>query len=306
MNPAALPSTVFTASPHWHWLIVFYFFLGGLAGGSYFLATLIDFSGRVEDRSLARIGYWIAFPAVVVSGILLTADLGRPERFWHMLLQSHTWRPMFKWWSPISFGSWALLAFGLFTLVSFLAALEETQRLRWTWLRAFRPRHPVGIVWSVIGGLLGIVVAGYTGVLLSVTNRPMWAGSPFLGCVFLLSGASTSAALMILLARGWRWRTPGLEALKQLDAFVLAAELVALVALVVSIGPVARLVWLNWWGLVLVVGVFFVGIIVPIVLEWRPRSIAGLGTAAAALLVLIGGFLLRVVTLMSGDHVGGA
>jgi protein NrfD len=50
-------STFFSAPPDWGWLIVFYFFFGGLAGGCYFLAVLIDLFGRDEDRPLARLGY---------------------------------------------------------------------------------------------------------------------------------------------------------------------------------------------------------------------------------------------------------
>src|SRR5688572_14236943 len=118
-------STWFTTAPHWEWLIVFYFFIGGLAGGCYFLAALIDLYGRPEDRPLARLGYYVAFPCVVVSGILLTVDLGRPLRFWHMLIESNTYRPMFKYWSPMSVGAWALLIFGLFSFLSFLEALSE-------------------------------------------------------------------------------------------------------------------------------------------------------------------------------------
>ena len=59
----AVPSsTFFSAPPDWGWLIVLYFFFGGLAGGCYFLAVLIDFFGQPEDRPLARLGYYIAFP----------------------------------------------------------------------------------------------------------------------------------------------------------------------------------------------------------------------------------------------------
>ena len=49
-------STYFTVSPEWGWLITLYFFFGGLAGGAYFLAALIDFFGQPEDRPLARLG----------------------------------------------------------------------------------------------------------------------------------------------------------------------------------------------------------------------------------------------------------
>src|SRR5919204_5114006 len=123
-----MASTFFTEPPHWHWLIILYFFIGGLAGGCYFLASMIDLVGRATDRPLARLGYLIAFPAVVVCGILLIADLGRPERFWHMLLQSATWRPMLKSYSPMSSGAWGLLVFGFFALLSFLSALGRAER----------------------------------------------------------------------------------------------------------------------------------------------------------------------------------
>ena len=83
-------STYFSAPPDWGWLIALYFFFGGLAGGSYFLASLIDLFGRSEDRPLSHLGYYIAFPCIVISGLLLTVDLGRPERFWHMLIESNT------------------------------------------------------------------------------------------------------------------------------------------------------------------------------------------------------------------------
>src|SRR5256885_10155419 len=45
----------------------------------------------------------------------------------------------------------------------------------------------LGVLVAVLGGLLGFFVAGYTGVLLSVTNRPIWGDTTLLGLVFLIS-----------------------------------------------------------------------------------------------------------------------
>ena len=45
-------STFFSAPPEWGWLIALYFFFGGLAGGSYFLASLIDLT--VDPKGPAR------------------------------------------------------------------------------------------------------------------------------------------------------------------------------------------------------------------------------------------------------------
>jgi formate-dependent nitrite reductase membrane component NrfD len=299
-----LPSTWFTSGPHWQWLIVSYFFVGGLAGGSFFLAALIDLFGRAEDRPLARLGYLIAFPAVVLSGVLLIVDLHRPLRFWHMLIESNTWQPMFKWYSPMSLGSWALLLFGLFALAGFLAALADAGRVRWAWAGRLRPPGVAGVVVAVIGGVLGFFVAGYTGVLLAVTNRPIWADTTLLGLNFLLSAASTSAALMLLLAWRRRWRTPGIHALTRFDSIVLIFELIALAALVASLGGAAR-AWLNAWGALLLIGVVGAGIVMPLVLHMRARPFRReLGVPIAAALILVGGFLLRVVIVLSSEGTG--
>jgi protein NrfD len=302
MNGGVPSSTYFTAPPNWEWLIVLYFFFGGLAGGSYFLAVLIDFFGRPEDRPLARLGYYISFPAIVISGLLLTLDLNRPERFWHMLIENHTYQPMFKYWSPMSVGSWALLIFGIFSFLSFLSALADAERLRWPAARRFRPPGALGGILSIIGGLLGFYVAGYTGVLLAVTNRPIWSDTPLLGMLFVVSAASISAALMILLAERSRWTMPGLIALHRMDAWVLLLEFLVLIGVMISLGPVFR-AWLSAWGLVLFLGVIVVGMLLPLALFWRRDWLGNRNATAAAALVLLGGFILRMVIVFSAEAV---
>jgi protein NrfD len=296
------PSTMFTAAPDWQWLIIGYFFLGGLAGGAYFLAVLIDLFGDPLDRPLARLGYLLAFPLTVVCGLLLIVDLHKPLRFWHMLVQSETLRPMFKPWSPMSLGSWVLLLFGGLAFLSFLAALAEG-RGRWYGVARLRPPGLLGTLVALLGGVLAFFLAGYTGVLLTVTNRPLWADTNLLGLVFLISGASTAAALLALLGRRRLRQNVGrLHALERFDSIMLVLELIALVALVASLGGMARL-WLNAWGALLVGGVILIGIVVPLVLYRRSLRVGGGGGALAAVLVLVGGFLLRVVIILSSEGV---
>src|SRR5437016_9691496 len=159
----------------------------------------MDLFGKGHDRRLTQLGYLIAFPLVGLCGLVLTVDLGRPERFWHMLVQSETFRPMIKTYSPMSSGAWVLLLFSGCAFLSFLAALAERGRPDWPILRRLDPAARAGRLLTAIGALLGLYLAGYTGALLSVTNRPIWADTSFLGLTFLVSGASTSAALLILL-----------------------------------------------------------------------------------------------------------
>src|SRR5262249_27177003 len=93
---------LFVADPEWGWWIILYFYLGGIAAGAYFTATLIDLVGNPEDREVARVGYWIAFPLVVLCGLFLIIDLNRPERFWHMLLKSEVAREAIREGWPTS------------------------------------------------------------------------------------------------------------------------------------------------------------------------------------------------------------
>lgn len=303
-------STWFTIAPHWHWYIVLYFFFGGLAGGCYFLAALIDLFGRSEDRPLARLGYYVAFPLVILCGLLLIVDLNRPLRFWHMLIQSNTFEPMFKAWSPMSTGSWALLIFGFFSFLSFVGALADDDR-RWPVFNRYRvPWRTfssvggpslLGRIIAVLGGIAGFYVAGYTGVLLAVTNRPIWSDTPLLGMLFVISAASTSAALLALLAVRNRWTLPGVSALHRLDDWVIVLELIVLAAVMISLGPVLR-AWLNAWGALLIVVIAF-GLVAPLVLSWRARRLQYANLTLASMLVLIGGFLLRVLIVMSSESV---
>jgi protein NrfD len=291
--------------PEWTWLVILYFFLGGIAGGSYFLAALLDLFGDESDRPLARLGYYVALPAALLCAPLLTFDLKRPERFWHMLFQSERLpRPIFKYWSPMSVGAWALLIFGAFTLVFFVAALAEAGVLRWSPARTLNNlvrRGSAGKAITALGGLFAFFLASYTGVLLAVTNRPIWADTWLLGLLFLTSGASTAAAVLLLLGkRRGAASAESLGWLTRMDTWVMVMELVVLALVVVSLGSVAK-EWLNGWGVLLGVGVVLAGILVPLGLHWRPRTLGALTVPVAAVLALAGGFILRVVVVMSSE-----
>jgi protein NrfD len=297
-----MSSTFFTASPEWRWFIVAYFFLGGLAGGSYFLATLLTRFGSEQDRPLARLGYLVAFPVVCVCGLVLTVDLGRPERFWHMLVQSQTFRPMLKTFSPMSSGAWVILLFSGCTFVSFAAAVAEWGAER-GWrdraiLRLGGPATPVGRLVTGLGAILGLYLAGYTGVLISVTNRPIWADTTLLGLTFLISAASTSGALLILLGAWIGLSRDRLDRLERFDRSALVLEAVVIVALVASLGRIAS-VWLDGWG-VLLAGMVLGGIALPLLLDWRSTRNRPLWIAPA--LVLVGGLVLRMVIIFSSDR----
>jgi formate-dependent nitrite reductase membrane component NrfD len=263
-------------------------------------------TGRPTDRPIVRLGYYVAFVGAIISGMLLTLDLDRPLRFWHMLIESNTGQLMFKSWVPMSVGSWGLMLFGLFSFLAALAALSEerpnSRLLQSAPVRLLRGRGPSAAI-AVLGSLFGLFLAGYTGVLLAVTNRPIWADSTLLGLLFLVSGASTGAATLILLGI---WRRAGhpasLEWLSWFDTRVLILELLVLIVFLVSLGSVAS-VFLSWWGVALVLGVVGIGILAPLLMGRSHRAHGPRELVRSASLVLLGGFLLRVVVLLSSEQI---
>jgi formate-dependent nitrite reductase membrane component NrfD len=244
----------FAGPPDWLWYILAYFFLAGLSGGSYVLATLLRLRNAPGDEPMARIGYYVAFPPMLIAPLLLALDLGQPWRFWHMLVNTTPGHPglNFKYWSPMSIGSWALVVFGAITTVSFAASLVRDGKLRLplvTWLdnRAF----------NVLGALFGLFIAGYTGVLLSVSNQPVWSDTWALGGLFLASGLTGSAALMVLLTRFRPEARPSAGMLSVSERLYALLELALIVVFAVTLfaagtqGIVFGLPWLVLWLVVL-------------------------------------------------------
>jgi formate-dependent nitrite reductase membrane component NrfD len=285
----------FVASPDWGHYIIWYFFLGGVAAGSYAVACMVRLVGGEADRRAVRVADYLATPLVAVCGLLLVVDLGRPERFWHMLIQSNTFRPMLKWWSPMSAGSWALSAFGMFSFASFVGALAEDG---WFGLRRFSPLAArlrtgwTGRPFALGGSLSAFFLGSYTGVLLQASNQPIWSNTTWIGALFLASAASTGIAAIVILDHWLRLgvRESVIENLERLDTWAIVLELLMVAAMAVSLGPLARPALGNWPGVLVPSFVVPVGLVLPLALKWWKGTD---GAVPASVLVLVGGYALR-------------
>jgi formate-dependent nitrite reductase membrane component NrfD len=281
----------FVRAPQWTWYILFYFFFAGLGGGAYVLATLLRLSGDTRDEPAARLGFYVSLPAIVICPILLTADLGSSwTRFWHMLVDVTPGDTAlnFKYWSPMSVGVWALLVFGFFVAVS---ALD-------TWIRD-RGGRPGGLLganlgraFNIVGAIFGLFIASYTGVLLSVSNQPVWSDTWALGGLFLASGLSGAAAAITLLVRYRPEAAPSLERLRTADAYFSILEVVLLVAFFITValaGTAGRIVpWLPLWVVALIgIGASIMGIRRPARVQVSRESAAMAPVAVEATIVSI-------------------
>ncbi len=289
-------------SPGWGWAIVWYFFFGGITGGMYFCAAWLDLFGDDRDRGAVRLGHLLAFPLLLVCAVFLIADLGQPLRFWHMIFQSERFPlPIVKPYSPMSLGSVVLSVFGLFAFLSFADAVLFRRQ---PWLHA--DRNPLGKVVSALGGLAGLSLAGYTGVLLNVSNVPVWETNPWVGALFLFSGLSAGTALLVLLTRRQAHATA--DKLEEADTYFMAFELVTLVIFLATLGAVGtRFVFARPAVLTLFLVVLVVGLLVPLALHVLPalrRHAVGRSAILASTCVLVGGFVLRWALLAGPEGVG--
>ncbi len=154
-----------------------YLFLGGMAGASAVLAEGAALTGNV---ALERVTRLVAASGAGVGTVFLVHDLGRPERFLHMLR-------VVKPTSPLSVGSFILAPFS--ALSSAAAASCLTGRL---------PR--LGRLAGLGAAAFGPPLATYTGALLANTAVPAWHEAhrelPFL---FAGSGASAAGGMALLL-----------------------------------------------------------------------------------------------------------
>jgi len=293
------PAEHFAAPPNWEWWILAYFFFGGISGGSYAIGTLLRLVGTPADQRAARIAFIASFVALLPCPLFLIADLGQPLRFINMLLDASGGGLSFKPWSPMSLGSWALLGFGLFSFVSFLGAVADGG-----W-HAADPiarilRGTIGAVWNVIGTGLGFFVCGYTGVLLAVSNQPVWSDGWPLGGVFLASSLTGAAALLLLLARSRRDVDAGTSVRLELadrNFVVLEVVLIAVFLVTVAVaGTIGKMsgVWLLLW-LVVILGLAapFVFTRVDAARRWAPVT--------APILALLSVLALRALVIFSAQ-----
>jgi formate-dependent nitrite reductase membrane component NrfD len=301
----------FAGPPEWTWYILFYFFLAGLAGGAYLYATLLRHWGKPADEPAARLGFYVAFVALIICPILLTLDLKSPLRFWHMLVNTTPggFGLNFVYRSPMSVGVWALVVASLFALVSFLDTLVRDGKL------GFGPARRLsavldggaGRVWDVIGAALCIFVASYTGVLLAVSNQPVWSDTWALGGLFLASGLSGSAALLILLMR-YRPEAEASRGFLEIGERLFAAlELLLLVVFALTLiddgtlDEAFGMPWLLLW-LVAVAGILpgLIGL-VRSGLRLRPGGTARMPVWAVPVLLLAGVLALRAAVIFSAQ-----
>ncbi|MBF0286795.1 MAG: polysulfide reductase NrfD [SAR324 cluster bacterium] len=298
--------------PHlhiWGWDVAIYLFLGGIAGGLLIISAAMIllqkggiFSPEEQTAEYSR--------QIQVASLLAPVLLGVGMFFLFLDLEfkMHVWRfyTNFNLTSPMSWGSWALLIFFPFSVFQAIVVCQFSQIPRFLFLASWESTlKPYLNKIAAVNVHVGMGIGVYTGILLSTYYaRPLWSNT-VLGFVFLLSGLSSAAALLLLIA-------PSRE--KQLyskiDMYIIAAEGFATTLFILGgitgtenmknamlyliAGPYAPWFWILF---------VLAGLIIPLVLE----TLEAIGkirfSPFVPLLVLIGSISLRFIIVYAGQEI---
>ncbi len=295
LNPAIDP-----ALHIWGWEITVYLFLGGLVAGLFILSALFELQKAKPSTSSGM----RSVPLLA----LVLLSLGMGTLFLDLEYKAHVYRfyLAFRPSSPMSWGAWILLLVypvGLLLWLGNLPAALQLPVLARPMAVAQRWRRP--LLWLSVA--MGVGLGLYTGLLLGTLSARIQWSSTVLGPLFLTSGISTGAALLLLLPLHADER----KTLIRWDLVAIATELLLLALLLIgyasgsSAARMAGAVFMggawtaSFWSLVVVVG-----LCVPLamgLLEVRKHLPL---IALTPVLVLIGGLSLRAILLASGQETG--
>lgn len=277
----------------WDAIIAIYLFLAGLGAGAFALGALTNWA-KTPAPAMKKVAFIVAPVAVAVGTLMLVVDahagLMNPLRFFGLVANLG---------SVMAWGVIILSAFLVVSIVDLIVLLVKKST-------------PKAL--DVVGAVLAVCVAAYTGVLLGDAGVafPLW-NMAVLPILFIVSAASTGIAATLLITRlvaadeaaalPWLGKAglvlPVLELALVIVLLAVAgmaggsagAAGAASVANLVS-GPYAVAFWL---------GFVVIGLAVPFVLEFmshRGSQSKALPMAGEAC-VLVGGFMLRYLVIMA-------
>ncbi len=271
----------------WGPLIAWYLFLAGMSAGAFAACAYI---GRkyANSSKVCFFGRIVAFVALAVGLVMLMVDaeagLAHPTRFF--LLFSN----------PAS-----VMTIGVYVICLYLVALIAALVLDF-----MKKKQPA--VLMVIGSVLSLCLAAYTGFLLgAAAPYPLW-GNAALPVLFVVSGASAGLAAVMLVGR-----IVDSELVARMSSLTRFGVVFPIVEGVVLFCMLCIVAWSSVDGATSVamlvggkyalafwLGLVVVGLVMPLAIElfqlYGKNHVKALGFVSDAG-VLVGGFCLRYVVI---------
>jgi len=266
------------------WMIVTYFFLGGLSVGAYLFSVAANYC-KQEYKPLAKKSAVLSLIALAIGLLILLYDLGQPLRAWRLFVS-------FNPKSMLSWGVWFLNIFGLMNLI-------------YTTL-LFKTNESVAKKFAYAGLPFAILTATYTAMLLAqAPGRELWHTA--LLPVLFLNGAIISGLALIMLFSITEENTKLLSKLGRFVAWLIILELGMIFSEIIILlnggtesAAVAKFLFSGKIGGLFLGFEIILGAIVPVVILLRTKTNV-FSQAVASLLILIGIFTMRYVIVVGGQ-----
>ena len=286
----------------WHWQIPLYLFLGGLAAGILFFASLFYILGKEKEMPTAiRLAPIVAPIALILGLFALFLDLKHKLFFWQLYTN-------IRFTSPMSWGAWVLMAITPLSMIwvaSYLKELIPSWKWKYDFLESFERfviKYRLWMAWIIL--VLAVILGIYTGILLSAFNaRPLWNNS-ILGPLFLVSGMSTGAATILLMSKSAYER----RTMSWIDLLLIVIELFFITHMIMGFQAGSQVqidaasiflggqFTVSFWVFVIVLGLVF-----PAVLEILERLGFHIPIVIPVVLILLGGLMFRFIMVEAGQ-----
>lgn len=224
----------------WGLYITFFMFFVGLSAGGLVVASAATVFGVERLKPLSRLAIWTAFVSVLLAGLSIVPDIGRPDRIWHLVRYPHWTSPLL--WDVVIISTYGLLSLVYLWLHSRQALAERKSFLTFGFNslseRAKRLDERVVTVMAFVALPAAFALHSITAWIFGLQYaRPYWFTSilaPWFITSALVSGLGLMLVVMLLLRRAHAYDVPNetvswlgglLAAFIIADFFLLGAEL---------------------------------------------------------------------------------
>ncbi len=300
----------------WDWIIAVYLFLAGISAGAVMIAIYLKrnvIQGDVAENGIVKATAWLAPFGIIVGLLILIFHLTKPLSFWKIMLN----------YNPTSVMSMGVILFQVYMAVLFVwiglifkssifNVLPSQLSFLQSWLEKLK-RYEHGI--ETFLALLAILLAAYTGFLLSALKTYPMLNNPALPILFLFSSLSSGVAACLLVGSvcfkeplssdsvSWVHRIERPVVLFEL--FILVCFFTGLIfsggrAEIAAWNAIGGGFWSDWFWF----GVIGFGMLAPLVLNYfAPERLkhSQLFVILVTVMSLVGVLMLRTFILYAGQ-----
>lgn len=269
------------------WMVAAYFFLSGLACGTFLVSVVSRLKGMGEYKRIQNVGAYLTPPVLASSLLFLLLDLGKPLRFWHL----------FVYFNPTSVASWGVWLANIFFVVSLIHAYFN-----------FKADEARSKRFGLIGTPLAVAISGYSGfILVQMKGYALWH-SALIPVLFSVSAIASGIALVVLVAIFLQVEERKIKPLTKALPWVIGVDLVLVFVEVLTLlnghaeaVEVAKVLLIGAYG-PLFLGLYIIlGLVLPLLI-FSKKQLTSRQAAIASVLVLIGIMAMRYAIVMGGQY----